>query len=448
MHPGRHRSPCEPHVAELRQHCDTTAPTSRRGSPNLIPMSTFSRRAVLTAGVVTGTGALAACGTTGSVRTPSATTAPSPTAASTAVPSSSAPATPSAPAVPVVPGYDVGVFPEIPLFELPDISLLDDSLSPFTSTVRTAIPATPGIAVHPAGCGERTERTDGSRSMLLYGDGSGTVTSSEGTVTNYGDGSGTFTIDGVEVTVYGDGSGSYENGDVSIRNYGDGSGMIRIGDVTTSVYGDGSASRSGGGIDHSNYGDGSGVCTDTAAGVSITNYGDGSGAYTDSARGLQISNYGDGTGVVNGTRVEAEALPPIPTVGSFPPMQALAPMESCGTTITLQDGVLFDFGLDTIRPDAAGVLDSLAAALTQLAVPAAEIGGHTDAIGSDEFNQDLSERRAASVVAALQQRGVGAALTPVGYGESVPVAPNDLGGVDNPAGRQQNRRVEIFVPTF
>ena len=75
----------------------------------------------------------------------------------------------------------------------------------------------------------------------------------------------------------------------------------------------------------------------------------------------------------------------------------------------------------------------------------AEVSGHTDAIGSDSYNQTLSENRANSVVDALVKRGVTTSLSATGYGESRPVAPNELNGKDNPAGRQLNRRVEIFV---
>jgi OOP family OmpA-OmpF porin len=143
-----------------------------------------------------------------------------------------------------------------------------------------------------------------------------------------------------------------------------------------------------------------------------------------------------------------DPLPAVAPVGVFPPLGTLAPITSCGTTITLSDGVLFDFDRSEIRADATGVLDELAAAMTELDVPTAEIGGHTDAIGSDGYNQELSERRAASVVAALVDRGVTASLSAVGYGESAPVAANEIDGVDNPAGRQLNRRVEIFIPAF
>jgi outer membrane protein OmpA-like peptidoglycan-associated protein len=70
-----------------------------------------------------------------------------------------------------------------------------------------------------------------------------------------------------------------------------------------------------------------------------------------------------------------------------------------------------------------------------------EVAGHTDSTGSDDYNQALSERRAASVAAYLTSRGVTSErLMAVGGGEKYPVASNDT-----PAGRQLNRRVEITI---
>jgi outer membrane protein OmpA-like peptidoglycan-associated protein len=68
------------------------------------------------------------------------------------------------------------------------------------------------------------------------------------------------------------------------------------------------------------------------------------------------------------------------------------------------------------------------------------IEGHTDSVGSDEYNQQLSERRAMAVQSALMQRGVsGGQINAAGKGETFPVASNDDSG-----GRQQNRRVELI----
>ena len=95
----------------------------------------------------------------------------------------------------------------------------------------------------------------------------------------------------------------------------------------------------------------------------------------------------------------------------------------------------------------AKVLDTLATALNQVQAKSMEIRGHTDAKGSDPYNQALSERRAQAVLTALRQRQAAPGANARGYGESQPVAPNELDGHDNPAGRQLNRRVEIFVRT-
>jgi len=70
-----------------------------------------------------------------------------------------------------------------------------------------------------------------------------------------------------------------------------------------------------------------------------------------------------------------------------------------------------------------------------------QVEGHTDSVGSDEFNQQLSERRAGSVRDFLVQQGVtGAAVSSRGFGKTQPVATNDT-----PEGRQRNRRVELVV---
>jgi outer membrane protein OmpA-like peptidoglycan-associated protein len=69
------------------------------------------------------------------------------------------------------------------------------------------------------------------------------------------------------------------------------------------------------------------------------------------------------------------------------------------------------------------------------------VEGHTDSVASDEYNLQLSERRAGSVRSWLASRGgVKAALATKGWGESKPAATNDT-----PAGRQQNRRVEVII---
>lgn len=366
------------------------------------------------------------------------------TPAADAAESSPSASTSSAAGVPTVAGYDVGQFPPVPLFTMPDISLLDSSLAGFAIDLDKKFTPRPGLDIRPAACGDMTTRAAGRGTALLYGDGSGSYTGPDGNVVNYGDGSGSWTANGVTATVYGDGSGSYESDEMTIQNFGDGSGSVTAPQGETHVFGDGSGSFEGGGVQHWNYGDGSAYYSDGT--VLIHNYGDGSGIYETTE--LTIANYGDGTGAVNGTAITVKPIAPEAPIGSFPPMGSIAPIASCGTTITLEDGVLFDFDKADIRPEASAVLDELAAALAEMKVPTAEVSGHTDAIGDDAYNQDLSERRASAVLTALKQRNLAAQMEATGYGETVPVAPNEVDGQDNPAGRQLNRRVEIFIPAF
>jgi outer membrane protein OmpA-like peptidoglycan-associated protein len=78
-----------------------------------------------------------------------------------------------------------------------------------------------------------------------------------------------------------------------------------------------------------------------------------------------------------------------------------------------------------------------------------QVDGHTDSIGSDAYNQSLSERRAASVKAWLVAHDGVPAATPIrGFGKTRPVAPNSKpDGSDAPDGRQKNRRVEVVIDT-
>jgi outer membrane protein OmpA-like peptidoglycan-associated protein len=110
-----------------------------------------------------------------------------------------------------------------------------------------------------------------------------------------------------------------------------------------------------------------------------------------------------------------------------------------GMVLTLGD-VLFDTGQASLKPGAYATIDRLATALKQDSSRKVVIEGHTDSVGSDEYNQMLSQNRAQSVQAALMERGVaGDQISAMGKGEGVPVASND-----NAAGRQQNRRVELI----
>ncbi|AFY79198.1 MAG: OmpA family protein [Hydrococcus sp. C42_A2020_068] len=119
------------------------------------------------------------------------------------------------------------------------------------------------------------------------------------------------------------------------------------------------------------------------------------------------------------------------------------------TVITIAADILFDFDRATLRPDAEAALRQISTAIAKhYPQNPMQIQGHTDAIGSDSYNQDLSVRRAVAVKQWLQQQGNVAAsrMSAIGYGESRPVAANTKAdGSDNPEGRQKNRRVEIVI---
>jgi outer membrane protein OmpA-like peptidoglycan-associated protein len=120
-------------------------------------------------------------------------------------------------------------------------------------------------------------------------------------------------------------------------------------------------------------------------------------------------------------------------------LQALqAKQTDRGMVMTLSD-VLFDTGRSTLKPGADRDLDRLAQALKDNSNTRVMIEGHTDSVGSDSYNEELSQRRAQAVADALRMRGVASdRYEAKGLGKSFPVASNDTN-----AGRQQNRRVEI-----
>jgi outer membrane protein OmpA-like peptidoglycan-associated protein len=112
-----------------------------------------------------------------------------------------------------------------------------------------------------------------------------------------------------------------------------------------------------------------------------------------------------------------------------------------GITVTFASGLLYGFDSDVVRTDAAQNLRSLAASLTKYPNTDLLIVGHTDAVGTAEYNQALSQRRATAAANYLSSQGVSAGrLRAVGRGETEPLATND-----SEAGRQANRRVEIAI---
>lgn len=132
--------------------------------------------------------------------------------------------------------------------------------------------------------------------------------------------------------------------------------------------------------------------------------------------------------------VVAPPPPPPP-----PPPAPEPPAE--GTKIETLEGALFDFDKATLKPAALEKLGHAHQVLMEHPGVKLSVEGHTDSVGTDAYNEKLSERRAQAVVDYLVSSGIDAGrLTAVGYGEGRPVASNDTA-----EGRAQNRRVELVV---
>jgi len=103
--------------------------------------------------------------------------------------------------------------------------------------------------------------------------------------------------------------------------------------------------------------------------------------------------------------------------------------------------VLFDTGKFTLRPEAREKLARVAGIVEGHPGLKLAVEGYTDSVGSDEYNQQLSERRGGAVRDDLITQGMaGDAVTSAGFGKTMPVASNDTAD-----GRQKNRRVELVI---
>ena len=111
-----------------------------------------------------------------------------------------------------------------------------------------------------------------------------------------------------------------------------------------------------------------------------------------------------------------------------------------GLIVNMSD-VLFDTAQYTLKPGTREKLAKIAGIVTSHPGLKLQVEGHTDSVGSDEYNQTLSENRAQSVRTFLVSQGIESDhITARGFGESSPITTNDTA-----AGRQQNRRVELVV---
>jgi OOP family OmpA-OmpF porin len=128
---------------------------------------------------------------------------------------------------------------------------------------------------------------------------------------------------------------------------------------------------------------------------------------------------------------------------------ALATADTTGETpvgpqmreIISSAAILFEFASDYVSANDHGLLDSIVQFMKQNPGLSVRIEGHTDGVGSDQYNNSLSKRRAASVAAYLMKNGVGKArIETIGQGKKNPVASNDTA-----EGRKQNRRVVFEI---
>ncbi len=110
-------------------------------------------------------------------------------------------------------------------------------------------------------------------------------------------------------------------------------------------------------------------------------------------------------------------------------------------TLNMPGNVTFGFDQATLQPQFYPVLDNVAGTLQQYNQTVIEVAGHTDSVGSDSYNQQLSQRRAEAVANYLNSRGIMRdRMITVGAGETRPIASNDT-----EQGRAENRRVEITL---
>ncbi|MEM0944564.1 MAG: OmpA family protein [Pseudomonadota bacterium] len=109
--------------------------------------------------------------------------------------------------------------------------------------------------------------------------------------------------------------------------------------------------------------------------------------------------------------------------------------------VNFPGNVTFATGSSEIQPAFYSTLDSVSQTLNRYPESYLDIVGHTDNVGTDQFNQGLSERRAGSVATYFRSRGVAPArIATFGQGETAPIATNETAD-----GRQQNRRVEMRI---
>jgi outer membrane protein OmpA-like peptidoglycan-associated protein len=137
----------------------------------------------------------------------------------------------------------------------------------------------------------------------------------------------------------------------------------------------------------------------------------------------------------------------VPTIETVTIRSALTSQDEADV-IRLPGDALFAFDRYDIRPAAEATLLQAAALIQQKLPRALSVEGHTDAIGNSGYNFMLSNQRANAIKHWLVNRNVmkASAIETRGWGKMRPIAPNtQTSGLDDPKGRQKNRRVEIWM---
>src|SRR5256712_14211628 len=145
---------------------------------------------------------------------------------------------------------------------------------------------------------------------------------------------------------------------------------------------------------------------------------------------------GAATGAAIGHRMDQQQK----ELQQIPGVEVTRPAEN-EIAVQLTNDILYDFNSAVLRTESQQTLRALAANFQRYPDETVSVEGHTDNVGSPEYNQGLSERRAYSVRDYLASQGVAPSrISAIGYGEARPKASNDT-----PEGRQLNRRVEIHI---
>ena len=158
----------------------------------------------------------------------------------------------------------------------------------------------------------------------------------------------------------------------------------------------------------------------------------------NTARGAIIGAVvGGAAGAIIGRRMDRQAQELEGDLGNGADVERVGE----GIAVTFESGILFPFNSTDILPAGRENLRTLAGSLQRYPGTEVLIVGHTDSVGSDEYNMGLSQRRAEAARSYLMSQGIdGGRIRTSGRGESEPVSSNET-----EAGRSQNRRVEIAI---